>query len=272
MRWTSLIALCAALIAFRADAADDARRAMSEGLREYEGTAFDKASAAFDKAAQAAPDQKLDAAVARYNEANALFRDGKFQDAASRYSDALRSPDLALQSKAYFNRGNALFNMAAAEEAQGQMDIAGKALDEAISMYERAMTLAPRDEDPKVNYELALKRKLELEQKQQQQQDQQKDKDQEKQDQNQPSDNQDQQQQKQQQQEEQKQEQGQSQAEKDKDDQTAQEQPAQPTAPSEAMTPEEAKLMLDAMKQDEQSRREQLKMILGQPTPVEKDW
>ena len=38
------------------------------------------------------------------------------------------------------------------------------------------------------------------------------------------------------------------------------------------MTPEEAKLMLDAMKQEEQASRDRMRLVIGQPTPVDKDW
>ena len=50
-----------------------------------------------------------------------------------------------------------------------------------------------------------------------------------------------------------------------------QQQQAQPRK-SEEMTPEEARIMLDAMKQEEQASRDRMRLIIGQPTPVEKDW
>ncbi|MFH0952765.1 MAG: hypothetical protein V1873_00380 [Verrucomicrobiota bacterium] len=240
--------------------ADPARRALDEGARYYEQKAYDKAAAAFDQAAQAAPGQKLDPAVARYDEATALLRQGQAQAAAEKLASALRSPDIGLQSKAYYNRGNALVGMTQQEEQQGQLDMATKALDEALAMYENAMTLAPQDEDAKINYELALKKKQELEQKkqqQEQQQDQQKDqsKDQNKQD-----------QQKQQEQEKEQEQQ------KQNEQNQPQEQQPQQAQPSQAMTQQEAAMLLDAMKQEEQASRDRLRLIIGQPVPVEKDW
>jgi len=38
------------------------------------------------------------------------------------------------------------------------------------------------------------------------------------------------------------------------------------------MTPEEAAMLLDAMKAQEQQQRDQLHPFLGRPVPVEKDW
>ncbi len=58
------------------------------------------------------------------------------------------------------------------------------------------------------------------------------------------------------------------QAQQDQREQQQQPQPQQ----SEQMTPEEARMILDSMKQDEQARRDQLRLILGEPVPVEKDW
>ena len=47
----------------------------------------------------------------RYDQGNALIRASRSDDASKAYADALRSTDLLLQSRAYFNRGNALAQM-----------------------------------------------------------------------------------------------------------------------------------------------------------------
>ena len=190
---------------------------------------------------------------------------GQFGAAATNFAEATRSPDLALQSKAYYNRGNALVTGSASLEKQGGLDTALGSVDEAIEMYENAMTLAPGDEDAKVNYELALKKKQELQQKQQQQQKQdQQQKDQSQEQEKQKKDDQ----QKQDQQKDQQQDKGQPQPQQQADDQQKQPQPQK----SEEMTPEEAKMMLDAMKQEEQASRDRMRLVIGQPTPVDKDW
>ena len=38
------------------------------------------------------------------------------------------------------------------------------------------------------------------------------------------------------------------------------------------MTPEEALQLLNAMRQEEQANRDKMRLNLGQPEPVEKDW
>lgn len=55
-------------------------------------------------------------------------------------------------------------------------------------------------------------------------------------------------------------------------EQQQEEEPIQEDKPSEEMTPEEAAMMLDAMKAQEQSQRDRLHPFFGRPVPVEKDW
>jgi Ca-activated chloride channel homolog len=273
MHRTVWLALVVSALPLTARCADPARSALRDGIRLYEDGSFDKSATRFDEAAQGASRAKLDAAVPKYNQGNALIRAGQPDEASKAYADALRSTDLSLQGKAYFNRGNALARISGEDEAKGELDAASRALDEALVMYENAMALDPQDEDAKVNYELALKQKEQLQQKQQQQQQQQEQdqEDQQKEDeQSQPQQQQGQDQQEQNQQNEQ-QEQQEQQGQQPQEQEASQEQAQSPKS-SEAMTPEEAAMVLDSMKQEEQAKREQLKLIIGQPVPVDKDW
>lgn len=266
-RRTTIAAVAALVIPAAGWCADPARHAMDNGARLYENESYEQAARQFDEAARSAPREKLDPAVARFNQGNALLKHDQPDKASQTYADALRSPNLALQTKAYFNRGNALVAMARQEEAKGGLDTASRALDEALAMYENSMALASQDEDPKVNYELALKQKEQLEQKKQQQQEQQ----QPQKDQPKDQEKQDQQQNQQAPQQEQPENQQEQENRGQQDRQNARER-AQPPKSSEAMTPEDAAMVLDAMKQEEQAKREQMKLIIGQPAPVEKDW
>ena len=103
---------------------DAPRQSMKEGVRFYETKSYDRAAESFGKAIQSAQQEKLDAAVAQYNAANARFKMGQFGAAATNFADATRSPDLALQSKAYYNRGNALVTGVESHEKQGDLDTA----------------------------------------------------------------------------------------------------------------------------------------------------
>ena len=92
--------------------------------------------------------------------------------AADMYARALQTSDLNLQSKAYYNSGNTLMQLAQQQQSLNMVDEAKKQVDQAITMYENSIALASDDMSAKVNYELAVKKQEELKQLQQQQQQQ----------------------------------------------------------------------------------------------------
>lgn len=282
------LVVIALLAARAATAGDSARDEMKAGAQAYNAGRFEEAATAFRNAADAAPAARLDPAPAIYNEASTLFQLGSPDKAALRYADALRSPDLALQAKAYFNRGNALSKQSQDARQAGKTDEAMQHIAEALSMYENSMLLQPADEDPKVNYELAVQLQKELEQQQKQEQQKQQQQNQQQKDDKQQKDQQQQQQQQQKEQDQQKQQDKQKQQDQQKQQSDAsqqqqqqgeqkpedqqQEQQASAERPSEEMTPQEARMLLDAMRQEEQKDREQLRLTTGQPVPVDKNW
>ena len=197
------------------------------------------------------------------------------------YMQALRSSDLDLQTKAYFNRGNALVEIAKQTGGQGKLEDAIKDLEEAGVMYENAMLLSPEDRDPKINYELALglKEQLEEQLRQMQQMQQQGQEGEEGQEGDQGKEGQS----------GQNQEQGTEQApegvEQEEQEGAGDEDGGQyeqisssgeeavpEDGEAERMTPEEAVLLLEAMKEEEQAHREMIRRKFGEDIPVEKDW
>ena len=268
-----------------------ARGSFAAGLQAFAASNYPAASNAFLEAAAAAPAEKLDPAAAFYNAGLAAYAGGDLKAAADSFARAASGSDLALQSQAYYNRGNALFHQAGGPAAAMQalplptmstqeLASAEASVGEAIQMYENAIALNPKDVDAKANYELAVLKQQQIQQQKQQQQDQQKqNQDQQNQDQqNQDQQPQDQkpeeqkdQKQEQQQQQQQAEQQPQPKPDQQKDD-PKQEEQIQEEKPSEEMTPEEAAMMLDSMKAQEQSQRDRLHPFLGRPVPVEKDW
>ena len=287
------MAACAALTAVSVRAAEpSARASFDAGLQAFAASNWPAASNAFLEAAAAAPAAKLDPAAAYYNAGLAAYAGGDLKAAADSFARASSGSDLRLQSQAYYNRGNALFHQvggpgAAAAPAMplpamSTQELAGAeaSVGEAIQMYENAIALDPKDLDAKANYELAVLKQQQIQQqKQQQQQQDQQNQDQQKQDQqNQDQQKQDQQNQEEQQdqkQEQQQQPQAQQQPQPEnqpEENQQQEEQQIQEEKPSEEMTPEEAAMMLDSMKAQEQSQRDRLHPFFGRPVPVEKDW
>lgn len=253
--------------------ADDPRKILGNGDQAYHAKQFEAAQHAFAAAATNAAVQGLDPAVARYNEAAADYRLGNMDAATSRLAEALRTGNLQLQQKAWYNRGNALLGRSMAQQQEGKLEDAQKNTAEAATQFEQAILLDPTDADAKMNYELCLRLEQELKKQQEQQkQDQSKqDKDQNKQN-----------QQKEKQPDQQKQDAGQ----QEKQPQQNQPQPSQQPKPAQKqqqsatsggkkndeMTPAEAAMLLDAMRQEEQAQRDKIRLNIGHPEPVEKDW
>ena len=91
-----------------------------------------------------------------YNSGNAAYRLGRFQDAIRHFRGGLAGTP-ALQERSDYNLGNSYMWL-----SRGETDRRGS-LHAAISAYEDALLLNPRDADAKWNLEIALER-LDIEQ------------------------------------------------------------------------------------------------------------
>lgn len=260
-----------------------ARDAFQTGLKAYAASNYPTAVESFVAAAAAAPAERLDPSMAHFNAALAAAAAGELETAASQFALAANSSDLGLQAKAYYNRGNTLLQLAEsptlapAPQTPDAGDARGSAIGEALRMYENAIALDPNDLDAKKNYELALK----IQQQQppspspsQEDNNESEDPDDsENQDSPPPPD---------------------SDSSRDQpDDQQPQPSPQDPPSkdPAESdsqgdiaggsaqrpesegdMSRDEAEMLLDALKAQEQSQRDRLHPFFGAPVPVEKDW
>lgn len=243
-----------------------ARNAMKNAFRHYAASNYEAAAQAFAEAAKSAADTPLDPAVARYNEATARLALGQHETSASIAQEALRSSNLDTQYRANFNRGLALYEWARDLVATNDFDTAAAAIEEALVMYKNAILLKPRDMDSKVNYEVALQLKQEIEKLKKQYEEQKKNESLQ-----------------------QEQKPGREEQNKSSEEEQVAEEPQQGTgdtqmneqqpelketsqARAEKITREEAERILDAMKQEEDRRRAELRKVHGAPIRVEKDW
>ncbi len=273
-----IVALTLNGLAVRADP-PAARPAFEAGLEAFAASNFSAAAESFVEAAAAAPAEKLDPAAARYNAGLAAFAAGDLEAAAVHFNAAAAASDLGLQARAYYNRGNALFHLAdkplqtqalPGGDPAPALDTSESAIGQAIQMYENAIALDPDDADAKANYELAVLKQQQIQQQQQdQQQDQEKKEEEEKEEgdsQPQPESGDSG--------KEQKEEEPRPQPDSQPSAGESQEESEspQPEASAEDMTSEEAEMLLDALKAQEQSQRDRLHPFLGRPVPVEKDW
>lgn len=274
-----------AALALSASAAEPSpREIMREGRAKLDAGDLPAAAAAFDRAATAAPGAQLDPARARFNQGLALQQqDGKDAEAEAALDQALRTTDARLQSRTYYNRGHLLSGRAKALQQAQKLPEAQSAAGQALSAFADSLLLASSDNDSRVNYEMTQRLIEELEQQVEQQKQQQPDP-QQKQD---PQPKQEPQSQQDPQPKQEPQPQSQPQPQDPPQDGSQQEQqksepsgmnedtpsPADPGEEKpEDMSKEEATMLLDAMKAEEAAMREKLRLRLGRPVPVDKDW
>jgi Ca-activated chloride channel homolog len=249
-----------------------------QGNTFFQQKQFDNAEKAYLSATRESPQSPQ----LHYNIGNVLFMQQKYDKALEEYAQALTSDDKALRARVYYNQGNALFKGVDLQTVKSQEDVQ-KAMDayqKSIDSFTETLKLKPDDEDAKFNIEYIrrmlkeLAQKAQNQQNQQQQQNGQQNKDQQQQS----SGNQNQDQQKQDQQQAQKdqqdkkdqkdqkdqKEQQQAQAEQ-KDQQNPEQKEPQPqdgeNAEKREMTPEEARRILDSVKEDEKDNNQRLVQV-----------
>jgi tetratricopeptide (TPR) repeat protein len=133
------------------------RSAMRKGLKAYKAGDYTNSVHFLKKTALEFPN------IGNYNLGNAHYRNGDFEAAEKAFNEALRTTDLELQAKAYFNRGNALLARTTVMTGPEQIGLAAELAFHAVGMYEKAILLDPADMDAKRNYEKARELRLTLE-------------------------------------------------------------------------------------------------------------
>jgi tetratricopeptide (TPR) repeat protein len=222
--------------------AGEGRRAMDEGFALFAARQFEGAAGKFEEAAAKAAGEGLDPATAVYDRAVALLSAGRAPDAAAGFAEATRAADPALRAKAHYNRGVALATAAVAVEGEGDLAKAVALLDRALDAYESSMRIDAADEDPKVNHEWAARRKALLEAKLRERAAQSRP----------PADN--------------------AQGDQRRPEPERERERQRGGRADKEMTPSEARVMLDAMKQQEKVQRDRIRPPFGGSAPVGKDW
>lgn len=163
--------LCFMLLAGRGAQASPGEDAFMEG--DYLG-----ASEYYSKQLEKSPDS----APLHYNYGSSSYKNNMYDDAIDSFTRALKTEDVELQKKAYFNLGNSHYQKGV-ESQQGDPEATKGEWQQAISSFDSVLKLAPEDGNAKHNREIIAKRLQELEKQmenQQQNQDQQQDGDGEK--------------------------------------------------------------------------------------------
>ena len=238
-------------------AAQNERKVIRQGMKEYEAGNFSEAEIQFRKAT----DLNQQSFEAEYNTGAALYGQEKYEETMKQYETLVdRAQNSETTAHVWHNMGNSLL------EAQQYAP--------AIEAYKNSLRLNPSDMDTKYNLAYAKKKLQEQQEQQQQQQnqdqEQQDQQDQDQQEQNQDQQNQDQQEQEQEQnqdQQDQEQEQNQDQQEQNQDEQEQQQQPME-------ISKEDAERLLNAIQQQEKEVKEKVdkKKAAAAKVKTKKDW
>ena len=207
----------------------------SPGEEAYETGDFLTASEFYSEALTKSPND----AMLHYNYGTAAYQNNLFEDAANSFSEALKSDDLLLQERAYYNRGNALFQQGQ-EHMQTDNQHTMELWQQAVDSYDGALQLNSMNDDASYNVALVQKKLEELkkqeeeqkkqDQKDQKQKDEEEKKDEQKQDQDQDQD--------QDQEKDQQQDQGDQENEKNKENQEEGEQGEEQKESASEQSPE----------------------------------
>ncbi len=122
------------------------------------------------EAAKAPKDPRL-----QFNLGTASYKSGKYDEALNAFQGALNVQEIALQDKAYYNMGNALYRQGQATEKSNPRDTIRK-WENAVQAYEGALKLDSKDQDAIFNRDFVKKRLEELKKQQKQKPNQKQDK------------------------------------------------------------------------------------------------
>ncbi|HRT09336.1 MAG TPA: tetratricopeptide repeat protein, partial [Candidatus Paceibacterota bacterium] len=243
-------------------AAGHAAASPSSALRDYQAGRYDQSLKEYQDLIRKKPDDPR----LRFNAGAAAYRERQFDEAAKHFGEALAAPDLELQGKAYYNRGNARYWL-----GENQADPAKKTelWQEAVRDFESSLKLNPADQDAKHNQEYVKRRLKELQQQpppQQQQQQQKQDQSQQKQDQN-------QQQQAEDSQQDQQQQQNQQQAQQPQPEQAQQQQAQQQQQQQQEQASKSAEQQEQEREQKSagEKQQQQAQQAGGQPDTQERE-
>jgi Ca-activated chloride channel family protein len=158
---TAALLLLMALPQARASTADNAER-------DYKSGQYPEAEQNYQNASTNSP--KRD--DLKFNTGDAAYKAGEYSQAEDAFRQALETPDLGLQEKAYYNIGNSQYRQGETDQKDDQKKTI-KLWESALKSYESALKLH-QSADTQHNYEYVKQKLEQLKQQQQQQQQNQK--------------------------------------------------------------------------------------------------
>ena len=151
--WTAM-SLFIILILFPglAYAKDDAASLTAKANRLYEEGKYDQALSLYNRALIVRPDS----ARLNFNAGAANYKKGDYEKAFSYFEKSALTEDKLLESKANYNSGNSQYKSAKLKE-DIDLESAVNLMRQSMEHYKRAMELNNKDQDAKINYDIAEK-------------------------------------------------------------------------------------------------------------------
>ena len=146
----------------------------SDGEDFFKAGQYDQAAKYYQETLQKDPANP----VLHFNLGDALYQNKEYEKSVSQFNETLKTDDLKLQAKSYYNRGNAQYFMGkTTEKTDPEHTI--KLWQQALESYQASLALQPEDTEAVHNRDRVKKRleQLQQQQKKEQKQDKQKNKD-----------------------------------------------------------------------------------------------
>lgn len=140
--------LCSGLVY----AKDDAASLTAKANKLYAEGKYDQALSLYNRALIDQPDS----ARLNFNIGAANYKKGDYEKAVGYFEKSSLTGDKILEFKANYNSGNSQFKSAKLKE-EADLESAVALMRQSLEHYKRAMELAPKDEDAKINHDIAQK-------------------------------------------------------------------------------------------------------------------
>jgi len=136
--------------------AASASGAVGRGNRFYKKEKFEEALKEYEKAREVLPNSD----IVNFNAGAGYYKNGDYQNASDLFTKSLLTDNPGIEAKASYNIGNSKYKQAEQIESVN-LETAVALLKESLEYYQKAIELNDKDEDAKTNYEF-VKKKIEL--------------------------------------------------------------------------------------------------------------
>ena len=126
-----------------------------EGNRLYEEGKYDEAVNKYNSAKAEAPDNA--SGIINFNLGAALYKQGRYAEAVDAFTNALSEADKKLEAKAVYNTANSKYRLGSSL-ANTDMESAAALYRESLDYYKRAIELDEENKDAKYNHDFVEKK------------------------------------------------------------------------------------------------------------------